>query len=64
MMNFGESNLYLGFMAHQHDLDNIAKQIVTEYRNGHTSVTLSRAGLSLSETDLQYIESQVNKMLS
>lgn len=64
MMNFGESNLYLGFMAHQHDLDNLAKQIVTEYKNGGNSVTLSRAGLSLSEADLHYVESQVQKMLS
>lgn len=63
MMNFGESNLYLGFMAHQYDLDNLAKQIVAEYHKGNTSL-MARAGLSLSEADMKYVESQVEKMLS
>ena len=36
---FGESNLFLGFMVHQKDLDNLAQQIVNEYRKGNTTFT-------------------------
>lgn len=59
----GETNLFLGFMAHQKDLDNLAQQIVNEYRKGNTSFT-ARAAWDLSSSDLAYIEDKVTKMLS
>lgn len=59
----GETNLFLGFMAHQKDLDNLAQQIVNEYRRGNTSFT-ARAAWDLSQSDLTYIEDKVTKMLS
>lgn len=60
---FGESNLYLGFMAHQYDLDKLAAQIVAEYRKGNSSF-MARAAWDLSPADLRYVEDKVAKMLS
>ena len=60
---FGESNLFLGFMVHQNDLDNLAQQIVNEYRKGNTTFT-AQASFELSPADLAYVEDKVTKMLS
>ena len=57
---FGESNLFLGFMVHQKDLDN---QIVNEYRKGNTTFT-AQASFELSPSDLAYVEDKVTKILS
>ena len=51
---FGESNLFLGFMA---------QQIVNEYRKGNTTFT-AQASFELSPSDLAYVEDKVTKMLS
>lgn len=62
MMNFGESNLMLGFLAHQYDLDNLANQIVSEYHKGNTSLSF-RLGFDLSKSDMEYVEDKVLKLL-